>query len=118
MIWPGEVRGFMQEIADINNRSICTLLYSFPQQLMTLNMHMVHLNYEVYYWVSFTSRSIVSDSVTPRTVAHQASLPMEFSRREYWSGLPFPSPEELPTLEPWSPVSQADSLPFELQGSL
>ena len=33
MIWPGEVRGFMQEIAEINNRSICTLLYSFPQQL-------------------------------------------------------------------------------------
>ena len=118
MIWPGEVRGFMQEIADINNRSICTLLYSFPQQLMTLNMHMVHLNYEVYYWVSFTSRSIVSDSVTPRTVAHQASLPMEFSRREYWSGLPFPSPEELPTLEPWSPAWQADSLLFELQGPL
>ena len=33
---------------------------------------------------------------TPQTVAHQASLTMEFSRQEYWSGLPFPSPEELP----------------------
>ena len=53
---------------------------------------------------------------TPRTVAHQASLSMEFSRQEYWSGLPFPSPEDLPSpgIEPWSP---ADSLPFELQGS-
>ena len=45
---------------------------------------------------------------------------MRFSRQEYWSGLPFPSPEELPNLgiEPLSPVSQADSLPLELQGSL
>ena len=44
---------------------------------------------------------------------------MEFSRQEYWGGLPFPSPEGLPDpgIEPWSPVSQADSLPRELQGS-
>ena len=44
---------------------------------------------------------------------------MEFSRQEYWSGLPFLSPEELPDpgIEPWSPASQADSLLFELQGS-
>ena len=34
------------------------------------------------------SRSVVSDSVAPWTVAHQASLPMAFSRREYWSRLP------------------------------
>ena len=45
---------------------------------------------------------------------------MEFSRQEYWSGLPFPSPEELPNpgIKPRSPALQADSLPFELQGSL
>ena len=43
---------------------------------------------------------------TPRTVAHQASLSMEFSRQEYWNGLPFPSPEELPGpgIKPWSPA--------------
>ena len=54
--------------------------------------------------------------VTPRTVAHQASLSMEFSRQEYWSGLPFPSPEDLPDpeIEPWSPASQEDSLSLEL----
>ena len=34
--------------------------------------------------------------VTPQTVAHQAPLSMGFSRREYWSGLPFPSPKDLP----------------------
>ena len=44
---------------------------------------------------------------------------MEFSRQEYWSGLPFPSPEDLsdPGSEPRSPASQADSLPLELQRS-
>ena len=38
----------------------------------------------------------MSDSVTPRTVAHKLPLSMEFSRQEYWSGLPLPSPEDLP----------------------
>ena len=37
------------------------------------------------------SPSVVSDSATPWTVAHQSPLSMEFSRQEYWSGLPFPS---------------------------
>ena len=39
-----------------------------------------------------SSSSIVSDSATPWTVAHQAPLSMGFSRQEYWSGLPFPTP--------------------------
>ena len=44
------------------------------------------------------SCSVVSDSfLTPWTVASQAPLSMEFSRQEYWSGLPFPSPGDLPT---------------------
>ena len=57
--------------------------------------------------------------MTPWIVAHQAPLSMEFSRQEYWSRLPFPSPGDLPNpgIEPWSPASQAGSLPFELQGS-
>ena len=55
---------------------------------------------------------------TPWTVAHHTSLPMEFSRQEYWSGLPFPSPGDLPNpeIEPRSPAIQADSLPSELPG--
>ena len=44
------------------------------------------------------SCSVVSDSATPCTVARQALLSMEFSRQEYWSGLPFPSPGVLPNL--------------------
>ena len=59
------------------------------------------------------SCSVVSDSfVTPWTVAHQAPLFMGFPRQECWSGLPFPSPGDLPNpgIEPRSPALQADSL--------
>ena len=57
---------------------------------------------------------------TPWTVAHQAPLPMGFSREEYWSGLPCPSPGHLPNpgIEPRSPALQADSLLSELPGEL
>ena len=56
--------------------------------------------------------------VTPWIVAHQAPLSMGFSRQEYWNGLPFPSPGDLPDpgIEPGSPALQADSLPTELRG--
>ena len=52
---------------------------------------------------------------TPWTVAHQASMSMGFSRQEYWSGLPFHSPGDLPNpgIEPKSPTLQADALPTE-----
>ena len=55
---------------------------------------------------------------TPWTVAHQAPLSMEFSRQEYWSGLPFPSPEDLPDpgIEPGSPILQADALTSQPPG--
>ena len=43
---------------------------------------------------SETSRSVMSDSATSWTAAYQAPLPMGFSRQEYWSGLPLPSPEK------------------------
>ena len=54
--------------------------------------------------------------VTPWTVACQAPLSMGFSKQEYWSGLPFPSPGDLPNpgTEPRSPALQVDSLPTEL----
>ena len=60
------------------------------------------------------SCSVMSDSV-PWTAAHQAPLTMEFSRQEWWSGLPFPSPGDLPDpgVESRSSVLQADSLPTE-----
>ena len=54
--------------------------------------------------------------VIPRTVAHQAPQSMGFSRQEYWSGLPFPSPGDLPNpgIKPGSPALQADFLLTEL----
>ena len=52
------------------------------------------------------------------TVAHQAPRSMEFSMQEYWSGLPFSSPEDLPDpgIEPTTPAWQADSLPLSHLG--
>ena len=65
------------------------------------------------------SLSHVQLFVTPWTVAHQASPSIEVSRHEYWSGLPFPSPEDLPDpgIEPSCPVLQADALPSEPPGN-
>ena len=53
--------------------------------------------------------SVMSDSTTPWTVAHQAPLSMKFSGQEYWSGLPTLSPGELPDpgIEPMSLMSPA-----------
>ena len=57
------------------------------------------------------SRSVLSDSATGWSATHQAPLSMGFSRREYWSGLPFPSPEDLsdPGIKHGSSSLQADS---------
>ena len=60
---------------------------------------------------------------TPWTVAHQAPLSMVFPRQEYWSGLTFPSPGDLPDpgFKPESPVAPAlpaDSLLLSHQGNL
>ena len=58
------------------------------------------------------SLSCVRLLATPWTVAYQAPLSMGFSRQEYWSGLPFPSPGDLPDpgIEPRFPALQGDSL--------
>ena len=66
-------------------------------------------------WSEVKSLSRVWLFVTPWTIAYKAPLSMEFSRQEYWSGLPFPSPGDLPNsgIEPGSPVLQAYTLPWE-----
>ena len=72
--------------------------------------------FSVWWWVVFflfdikdnicdlksesVSHSVMSNSATPSTVAHQAPLSMGFPRQEYWSGLPFPPSGDLP--HPWS----------------
>ena len=63
----------------------------------------------------------MSDSfVTRWTVAYQASPSMGFSRPEYWSGLPFPSPGDLPDpgINPGSSTLEADALTSEPPGKL
>ena len=64
-------------------------------------------------WVKSLSR--VQLFATPWIVAYQPALSIGFSRQEYWSGLPFPSPGDLPEpgIEPGSPTLQADVLPSE-----
>ena len=54
----------------------------------------------------------------PLDIAHQAPLSMGFPRQEYWSRLPFPTPEDLPDpgIKPMSPALQVDSLPTKLSG--
>ena len=67
-------------------------------------------------WVKVTQLCLTLE--TTWTVACQAPLSMEFSRQEYWSVLPFPSPGDLPNpgIKPRSPALQVDSLPTELWG--
>ena len=72
-------------------------------------------------WLKRKSLSRVLLFAIPWTVAHQPPLSMKFSKQEYCSELPFPSPGDLPNpgIEPVSPVSlalQADSVPAELPG--
>ena len=78
-----------------------------------------------YLWVSqgewwwWFKHSVVSNSVTPWTVAHQAPLSMGFSRQEYWRGLPFSPPGDLPYpgMGPSVLALQADALPLSHQRS-
>ena len=63
---------------------------------------------------------LLSPVVIPWTIICQTALSIEFSRQESWSGLPFPSPGDLPDpgTELGSPALQADSLPSEPPGKL
>ena len=74
------------------------------------------LQYKVKVKVKLLSR--VRLFATPWAVTYQASPSMGFSRQEYWSGLPFPSPGDLsdPGIEPGSPALEADALTSEPPG--
>ena len=77
--------------------------------ILQLNSSLVYLQYLCVF-----SHSVLSDSVTPRTVAHQAPLSIEFSRQEYWSWLPLPTLGDLPDpgIEPVSLASPAFAAGF------
>ena len=80
-------------------------------------VHQALISYPFYTCVCVLSR--VGLIAIPRTVAHQAPLCMGFSRKESWSGLPFPTPGDLPQpgIEPMSPALAGDSLPLCHLGS-
>ena len=69
-------------------------------------------------YLSDIANVVVFVAATPWTVPRRTPLSAEFSRQEYWSGLPFPSPGDLPDpgIESGSPTLQADSLPSEPPG--
>ena len=99
-------------------KETCTYIHKDVIHILTpRNIHIKMSIYICMYEVKW-SRSVVSDSATPWTIAHQVPPSMGFSRQEYWSGLPFPSPGDLPDLgiEPWSPTLQADALTSEPPG--
>ena len=79
------------------------------------NHHIVHLKLIQYLMLLEKSLSHLWLFATPWTVAYQALPYMGFSRQEYWRGLPFPSPGDLPDpgIKPRSPALQADTLPCE-----
>ena len=72
-----------------------------------------------FNYIPRSGTSVVQLFVTPWTRAYQAPPFMEFSRQEYWSGLPFPSPGDLlnPRIRPRFPTLQADVLPSEPPGN-
>ena len=85
----------------VNESMICTKYGIFKQKVKVKSLSHVRL------------------FAIPWTVVYQASLSMGFSRQEYWSGLPFPSPGDLPDpgIKPRSPALQAGALPSEPLGS-
>ena len=74
--------------------------------------YLTYMQSESEMKVKVKSLSHVQLFGTPWTVAYQAPPSMGFSRQEYWSGLPFPFPGDLPDsgIEPWSPALQADTV--------
>ena len=76
--------------------AIAKLLCIAPILVYVLPKRALHMYLFIYYVYVLSCFSRVQLFATPWTVAHQAPLPMGFSRQEHWSGLPFPSPGDLP----------------------
>ena len=87
-------------------------------QAITLEWVAISFSNDESEKIKVKSLSHVRLFVTPWTVAYEAPPSMGFSRQECWSGLPFPSPGDLPDpgIEPRSPALQADALPSEPPG--
>ena len=94
------------------------MFYNVPVSTVQKNKSVIY----IYDWLIFlytkVSLSRVQLFATPWTVGHQAPPSMGFSRQEYWSGLPFSSPGDLPNrgIKPRSPALQEDALTSEPPG--
>ena len=95
------------------------MTYVYIFEIITTVETWIHLSFSTFM---HESESEVTQSCPtlcdPRTIVYQAPLSMGFSRQEYWSGLPFPYPRDLPNpgMEPWSPALQTDALLSEPPG--
>ena len=91
------------------------------QEMNPIILHITNIQRRKYESLSMKVKSLshVRLFATPWTVAYQASPSLGFSREEYWSGLPFPSPGDLPDpgIEPGPPALEADALTSEPPGS-
>ena len=94
---------------------MCSILFLIYFILLYFNLW--HSNQNLIEGSSL-SLSRVRLFATPWTIAYEAPTSMGSSRQEYWSGLPFPSPGDLPNpgIEPRSPSLQADALTSEPPG--
>ena len=107
VFWPGEFHG-------LYSPQTCKESDTTERLSLSLSTFSFHICYILLF-----SHSVVLDSfVTPWTVAHQNPLSTGFPREEYWSGLPFPSPEDLPDsgIGPVSPALAGGSLTSEQLG--
>ena len=96
------VSGVQHSESVMHTLSFFKILFHRPSQILT--------RVPCVTCVCMLSHSVVSNTlVTPQTVARQAPLSMGFSRQEYWSGLPFPPPGDLPNpgIKPMSSTSTA-----------
>ena len=91
--------------------SVLPFLLFFVRRGIMFHMHSV-----IDEWVKWLSHVQLFETLW--TIAYQPPLSMEFSRQEYWSGLPFPSPGDLPNpgIKPKSPALQTDALLSEPPG--
>ena len=96
-----------------NNQEILCKLFFVIKHKIRLLLILKCIIFEVAWNGGGLVTKSCSTLSTPRTIACQTPLSMGFSSQEYWSGLPFPSPGNLPDpgIKPWSPALQADCLP-------
>ena len=101
----------------VENPSYPGILESFGEGQVTVDKSFLESNM-IIRKVKVKSLSPVRLFATSWTVAYQSPQSMEFPRQEYWNGLPFPSPGDLPDpeIKPGCPALQADTLPSESPG--